>query len=143
MIRSRIVAVEILDGLAPDDPAAKRSRRDLRRVHRAMGTRSIVWRALRDSMALRPNARPLQVLELGAGDGSLLLGVARVLAPTWQKVNLTLLDARALVDRRTIDSYGELGWTAVARVGDVFDWAAGAIDPLLKGGVVAWWHAGT
>jgi len=32
---NRIVAPEVLDGLASDDPAALRSRRDLRRVHRA------------------------------------------------------------------------------------------------------------
>jgi hypothetical protein len=45
---NRIVAPEVLDGLASDDPAALRSRRDLRRVHRAMGTRSVVVRALKD-----------------------------------------------------------------------------------------------
>ena len=42
----RVVAAETLDGLAESDPAAQRSRRDLRRIHVAMGTRGIVTRAL-------------------------------------------------------------------------------------------------
>jgi hypothetical protein len=36
---ARVVAPETLDGLSEADPEARRSRRDLRRVHRAMGTR--------------------------------------------------------------------------------------------------------
>lgn len=135
----RMVAAETLDGLAEDDPAAMRSRRDLRRVHRVMGTRSIVRRALRDATASRAQAAPLRVLELGAGDGSLMLGVARALAPAWPPVELTLLDAQALVDRATIESYAELGWTTVARVGDVLDWAAGAADLQRLGGAAARW----
>lgn len=135
----RVVGAEALDSLAQDDPAAMRSRRDLRRVHRAMGTRWIVQRALRDAPTARCKAAPLRVLELGAGDGSLLLGVARGLAPAWPQVELTLLDAQALVDQATIKRYAELGWTAVAQVGDVLDWAGAASDPLLLGGTTGRW----
>ena len=67
---NRIVAPEVLDGLASDDPAALRSRRDLRRVHRAMGTRSVVVRALKDMTSSWQKMPPRRVLELGAGDGS-------------------------------------------------------------------------
>ena len=42
----RRVEPELLDGLAADDPRAQRSRDDLRRIHRAMATLSIVQRAL-------------------------------------------------------------------------------------------------
>lgn len=139
MTLSRIVAVEVLDGLAVDDPAAIRSRRDLRRVHRAMGTRTIVRRALSDWAVPRLRPRPLQVLELGAGDGRLLLGVARRLAPTWPPVDLTLLDAQPLVDGETIDRYAELGWTVVAAVTDVLDWATAPSDPLRRGHAAAGW----
>lgn len=140
MTLSRIVAVEVLDGLAVDDPAAIRSRRDLRRVHRAMGTRTIVQRALSDFMAVpRMTPRPLQVLELGAGDGRLLLDVARRLAPAWPPVDLTLLDAQPVVEGDTIDSYAELGWTAVVAVTDVLHWAASATDPLHQGRATAHW----
>lgn len=139
MAMARIVDAEILDGLDVDDPAATRSRRDLRRVHRAMATRSIVSRALRAAIVSTPAARPLRVLEIGAGDGSLLLGVARRLAPAWPPVDLTLLDARPLVERETIESYGELGWKVVPTVRDVLDWAAAATDPLLPDSTTARW----
>jgi len=135
----RIVAVETLDGLAADDPAAMRSRRDLRRLHRAMGTRSIVSRALKDMTASRRTAAPLRVLELGAGDGRLMLGVARALAPAWPQVELTLLDRQTLIERATIARYGELGWSAVVKVVDVFDWAADATDARLRGRATAHW----
>ena len=81
MTMARVVAAEALDTLAPDDPAALRSRRDLRRVHRAMGTQAIVTKTLRDLLAARPDGAALRVLELGAGDGQMLLGVGRALAP--------------------------------------------------------------
>ena len=122
----RIVAAEALDNLAENNPAAMRSRRDLRRVHRVMGTRSILLRALRDMMGAQRAARPMRILELGAGDGSLMLGVARALAPVWRNVEITLLDRQSLVDRATVDGYAELGWTASAKTVDVLDWAAQA-----------------
>ena len=120
----RIVAAETLDSLAENDPAAMRSRRDLRRVHRVMGTRSFLLRALRDMMGTQSTSRSIRILELGAGDGSLMLGVARVLAPEWRKVEITLLDRQSLVDEATIDAYAELGWTASPKTDDVLDWAA-------------------
>ena len=135
----RTVCAETLDGLAADDPAAMRSRRDLRRVHRVMGTRSIVLRAWRDMMASRPPTTPLRVLELGAGDGRLMLGVAGALGPDGPAVELTLLDRQPLVERATIEAYAALGWTAAARVGDVLDWAAAATDPLPKAAGAARW----
>lgn len=123
MTLPRIVAAETLDGLAEDDPAAMRSRRDLQRIHRLMGTRGIMARALHRLLASRPAAAPLRLLELGAGDGSLMLGVARALGSRWPAVQITLLDRQDLVRRATLDAYARLGWTASAQVADVFDWA--------------------
>mgnify|MGYP001605422698 FL=1 len=128
MTMARVVAAETLDGLAEDDPAAIRSRRDLQRVHRAMGTRGIVSRALRGmpvsgAAPLRSSAAPLRVLELGAGDGTLMLGVARALKVDWPHVELTLLDRQDLVTRATIEAYAALGWPAKSHVVDVLDWA--------------------
>jgi hypothetical protein len=120
---SRVVYREVLDDLDEDDPRAMRSRRDLRRVHGAMGTRSILLHALQDMTALRQTGAPLRILELGAGDGSLMLGVAQALAPTWAPVHLTLLDAQPLITPDTIARYAEIGWTAVTSVLDVFEWA--------------------
>jgi HPt (histidine-containing phosphotransfer) domain-containing protein len=120
----RVVAAETLDGLAEDDPAALRSRRDLQRVHRAMGTHAIVARALRALTASRPAGAPLRLLELGAGDGSLMLRVAHALKGEWPAVQLTLLDRQNLVNASTVASYATAGWTATSQVLDVFDWVA-------------------
>nr|MDP2191288.1 class I SAM-dependent methyltransferase [Rhodoferax sp.] len=138
-MRPRIVAVETLDGLAQDHPAAMRSRRDLRRVHGAMGTRSIVLRALRTMQQTQRQATPLKVLELGAGDGSLMLGVAQALASAWPPVELTLLDRQSVVERTTIERYAGLGWSAVAQVIDVHDWAAAATHAAPPGRAAARW----
>ena len=127
MLAHRVVEAEVLDGLAAQDPAARRARRDLQRVHRAMGTRGTVLRALR-GLGLRhhgatPGA-PLQVLELGAGDGTLMLGVARALHADWPRVALTLLDRQDLLQTRTAAGYAAVGWSVTAQVGDVLDWVA-------------------
>ncbi|MDE2120005.1 MAG: hypothetical protein KGJ64_04880 [Betaproteobacteria bacterium] len=120
----RRVAPETLDGLAGDDPSALRSRRDLQRVHRIMGTRSILLGRLRSWSLPRTGSASLRVLELGAGDGSLLLRVARALAPGWPRVELTLLDRQALVAPATVREYARLGWSATSLRMDVLDWAA-------------------
>jgi 2-polyprenyl-3-methyl-5-hydroxy-6-metoxy-1,4-benzoquinol methylase len=73
-----------------------------------------------------PPGTTLRVLELGAGDGSLLLDVARELAPVWPPVDLTLLDRLALVDDATVAEYARHGWTARPCVMDVLDWARAA-----------------
>ena len=158
MTLARVVTAEALDQLAPSDPAARRSRRDLARIHRVMATRSIIvrgWQSLvssRDELvplqlrlglplkaALKlppklpmklptklPMKQPLKVLELGAGDGTLLLGVARRLGSAWPPVQLTLLDRQPVVSRATLAEYASLGWDATVQVADVLDWAAPA-----------------
>ena len=143
----RVVLPEVLDGLAADDPTAQRSRRDLQRVHRAMGTRATLLRALR-ALPLVPN-RPassagFRVLELGAGDGSLMLGVARSLQGHWPAVTLTLLDRLPLLTAAAAADYGRVGWTATAEVGDAIDWAASALAEPESGsesGSQAGWQA--
>lgn len=122
---TRSVVPELLDGLAASDPAAIRSRTDLKRVHRAMGTRSILLRAL-GNFNFRGPARPLRILELGAGDGSLMLAVAQAQKPRWACVDLCLLDRQPLLDPATTAAYAELGWTATNQVADVHDWAIAA-----------------
>ncbi len=91
----RRVEPEELDGLAADDPRGRRSRRDLRRVHVAMRSVSNLRRAV---AALQLAAQPRRILELGAGDGTLLLRFARAQRPRWTGVELTLLDRVDLVD---------------------------------------------
>ena len=128
----RVVAAEVLDNLSQDDPRAIRSRRDLKRVHQAMGTRKIILQALRAMKLARLEVEPLRVLEIGAGDGSLMLGVAQDLDRAWPKVELTLLDRQALVTPATLASYQAVGWTVTTDVGDVLEWAAPDTDPPLN-----------
>ena len=125
----RVVLPEVLDGLTADDRAAQRSRRDLQRVHHAMGTRALLLRALRELPGMRTrsaSSAPLRVLELGAGDGSLMLGVARSLQGQWPAVALTLLDRLPLLTATTVADYALTGWTATAEVDDALEWAARA-----------------
>jgi hypothetical protein len=63
----RHVAAQALDHLAPDDPAAMRSRRDLVGVHRAMGTRSIVTRGWLEWGSTKRGGLPLRTLKIAAG----------------------------------------------------------------------------
>jgi len=125
----RVVAPEVLDDLDERDPLAIRSRRDLQRVHMVMGTRTMVARALRSACSGHPQTKPLQVLELGAGDGSLMLGVARELVGEWAAVRLTLLDRQNLVTPQTLTAYGQVGWSAQACVADALAWADSHAGP--------------
>ena len=112
---------ELLDGLAAEDPRAQRSRNDLRRLHRAMATLSIVRRALDRGTA---EFRPRSLLELGAGDGSLILRLAQRRAARWPDVSVTLLDRLNLVAPQTLDGLRQVGWTPCVVAMDVFDWLA-------------------
>jgi len=117
MLRRRVEA-EMLDHLREDDPRAVRSRRDLRRINRIMGNASIV-----DSLLSRCLSRtPLQLAELGAGDGSLLLQLAERRAPTWRNVTLSLIDLQNLLSAPTRTAFADLGWTVRGVAMDVFAW---------------------
>jgi SAM-dependent methyltransferase len=117
----RLVEGEELDGLAADDPRGCRSRRDLQRVHIAMRSVSNLRRAV---AALQFAVQPRRILELGAGDGTLLLRFARAQRPRWNDVELTLLDRVDLVSGQTRAAYHELGWHVNFLRADALEWAA-------------------
>jgi len=117
----RRVTPELLDGLPADDPRAKRSREDLRRIHRAMATLSIANRALdRGTVGFVPRT----LLELGAGDGTLMLRLAQRRKRYWPDVRVTLLDRLPLVAPRTLEGLTQVGWAPRVVAMDVFDWLA-------------------
>jgi hypothetical protein len=116
---SRLVVPELLDELAVEDPRAERSRRDLRRIHKFMRSASILGRLITN---LRLAAAPRRIIELGAGDGTLMLAVARVLEPRWSGVELTLLDRVDLLTDETRDAYRRLGWGVRSLCTDVMNW---------------------
>ncbi len=134
---ARVLEPETLDHLAPDDPAAQRSRRDLRRVNAIMGARAILVRALGRVLPARQRAS-LRILEIGCGDGLLLLDVARRGGIVWgPNVELTLLDRQPIVTAATIQAYADAGWAARTRTADVLDWAGDRLDPARWDVVVA------
>ena len=116
----RIVKAELLDEMDPGDPQAQRSRRDLRRIHSFMRTPAILRAAI---TRLGFSSPPRRILELGAGDGTLLLRVARAFSHRWPAVELTLLDRQDLLRTETRKAYHTLGWHVVVATTDVLDWA--------------------
>jgi len=113
----RRVEPELLDQLPADDPRAQRSRRDLRRVNAWMLQVGIMAAALRRHGGAR---QPRTLLEIGAGDGTFMLRVARKLAPTFPGVTVMLLDQQDLITRATRDAFAALTWTAEPIVADAF-----------------------
>ncbi len=126
----RTVRAEILDELAPADARAIRSRRDLRRVNRMMGSCGILSRAVRHALASSSAHKGrLRILELGAGDGSLALRIAKRLATALPAAELTLLDRQALIGNATGTAFAHLGWTLRPLTVDALEWARAPTRP--------------
>jgi len=84
---TRIVEPELLDALPASDPAAIRSRRDLRLINALMGNNRWILAQLRQLAPILPHR---QNWELGAGDGTLGSSIARL--PGCESIRLSALD---------------------------------------------------
>ena len=127
---ARAVEPEWLDALPPDDPRAVRSRADLRRVNVLMGNARIVAGLVRGAAA-----GPLRrVAEIGAGDGTFALRVARALDAAGGNAEMVLVDRLPIVEPATRNAFRTRGWACRAEAADVFDWLdsepAGACDAI-------------
>lgn len=100
---TRTVIPELLDHLPPDDPAALRSRRDLRRINFLMGNERWILGAVgKFSEAARRG-----IVEIGAGDGLL----AQQLVRSFSEAKLSCYDlapAPGNLDSRIIWHRGDL-----------------------------------
>jgi hypothetical protein len=112
----RSLQPEILDRLDVDDPRAVQSRRDLRIVNSIMGHARFLARAMRGSIA------GSLLVELGSGDGTLLLRVARRLGRQTKPVRAVFVDRRPAVSHDTREAFKATGWQVEVRESDVFDW---------------------
>jgi hypothetical protein len=121
MTMPRRVEPELLDALPPGDPRAVRSRNDLRRVNRLMGTQAVIGDALDALLRGQSSSR---LVELGAGDGTLMLRLARQRARHWPRMRLGLLDMQPVVRAETLMGFRDIGWDAEIIGTDVFDWFA-------------------
>jgi len=115
----RILQPELLDTLPADDPRAIRSRHDLRRVNAWMGNHARLAGVLLNAQGGRG---PGRVTDLGTGDGSFLLRVARAISAHRRKVRAKLLDLQPIVAAETVREFAACGWSAETVVADVFDW---------------------
>jgi SAM-dependent methyltransferase len=130
-MKARDVQSEQLDELSPADPAAVRSRGDLRRLNRIMGNPGILAHALlRQSLATPACPVRLRLLDLGSGDGTALLQIARILGPAGVTAEATLLDRMDLVTPETRRAFAALGWAVKVVAADADPWLGGLKDTL-------------
>jgi hypothetical protein len=122
MALPRRLETELLDVLPADDPAAIRSRRDLKLLNAVMLHPVMMARRLR---RLAP-VPPKRIVELGAGDGSLMLRLARRLAPHWPGVVTVLVDRQSIVPASTRAEMHDFGWRQEQVAQDVFAYLAAA-----------------
>jgi SAM-dependent methyltransferase len=114
-----VLRPERLDHLPADDRRARRSRRDLQRIHRTMRSLRILVRAIE---RLPLNEPPRRILELGAGDGTLLLRLLCAMRARWLGGEVTLLDRLDLIDDAMRARFSRIGWSARTLRADVMDW---------------------
>jgi hypothetical protein len=115
----RIVQPELLDILPPLDRLALRSRRDIRRLNSLMGHDRIAAGALEKNLRGSASRR---IVELGAGDGHFLLGVAERLRGAKLDVNATLVDRLDVLDPETRERFQAVGWRVRPEIAEAIDW---------------------
>ena len=123
MNQPRRVEPEWLDELPQADPRAVWSRRDLKRINRWMLQARIMTRLL---IAALDGRTPRILVELGAGDGTFMLALARRLAPRWRDVKVTLVDRQDIVTEHTRRAFDDLGWQVETISAEIFDFLRGA-----------------
>ena len=114
----RVVKPEWLDFLPAADPRATASRRDLRLVNRLMGNAAILAGAISGSATKAPRT----LVDLGAGDGSLALRLARRLSARWPRVRLLLVDRTPSIAPSTLAAIAQTGWRAETVAADAEEW---------------------
>ena len=119
----RVVEPELLDDLPPSDPRAIGSRADLRRLNSIMGHDDILSRAFHHHLdEALSRSRPLRLVELGAGDGTLLLRLARRVSAPGLTARVMLLDRQNIVSPETRHAFAALNWSVESVANDVFAW---------------------
>ena len=109
----RALTPEILDLLAPGDPRAIHSRRDLVLINAVMRQDAIMAKALSRYPA------PKLLADLGGGDGRFLLAVAKRL--NWRDVTIVIADRKPAVSAATRERFAALGWRCESLTGDIFE----------------------
>jgi hypothetical protein len=108
----RVVTPEILDELPAEAPEARASRLDLMRVNRLMRHTQLIRRSLPHQIT--------RVVDLGAGDGTLLLSVVQNHRAKVKRI--VLVDRQRVVSETTLPQFEKLNIEVEVAVADVFDW---------------------
>lgn len=120
----RIVKPEWLDQLSPDDPQAIASRADLRRINRLMGHASRISHLFfKHTEPQTWYGRRMRIADLGGGDGTLLLRLAREWSARGILAEADIIDARSAVSIKTADAFCKLGWSVHIKTADALHWA--------------------
>jgi len=117
----RSLEKELLDELPSGDPRALRSRQDLRRLNFCMGNARILARTLQKEFSRHLS---FQIVDLGAGDGELLLRVARRLRGKWRGVDAVLLDRQETVSPGLAAQFAAHHWRVRPVTGEALPWLA-------------------
>ena len=115
----RTLHAELVDELPADHPEAMGSRRDLRLLNSLMGHTGILARSLK-SVCHRNSS--LRLVEIGAGDGRVLLRVARRLATKWYDIDVVFVDMQDLLLTETKADFAVLNWGARLVRGEILQW---------------------
>jgi 2-polyprenyl-3-methyl-5-hydroxy-6-metoxy-1,4-benzoquinol methylase len=115
----RTVAPEWLDQLPAQDPRAVQSRRDLRLLNFWMGNVRTMHTVL---AGFCKAVSPMRLAELGAGDGTFFLRLARSLGRPPLGAKVFLVDQRPSVSSSTRAACAGMGWTVEIVAANVFEW---------------------
>ena len=120
MALQRTVAPEHLDGIPPYDPRAVRSRRDLQRLNALMLHAKVMAKLL--TWSWQDECTPRLIVELGGGDGSLMVGIAKRLSQRWPGVTALTVDRCNVVQDTTRRQVARFGWSLEPVTADIFEY---------------------
>jgi Methyltransferase domain len=117
----RTLEPEILDFLPAEDPRAMGARRDLRVLNAVMLQSRAMSRLLRWTCGEKA---PRRIVELGGGDGSFVVSLAKRLARRWPDVTVMSIDRQSIVTEKTREAVRREGWQLEPVQSDVFEFLA-------------------
>lgn len=115
----RTLQAEWLDELPANDPRAVGSRRDLRRINALMGNARLMAGAVRGTAS---RAQPRRIVDLGTGDGALLLRWVRCMPSLAPGSEVLLVDRQDAVDAGVVAALSARGFRPRRVQADGLEW---------------------
>jgi 2-polyprenyl-3-methyl-5-hydroxy-6-metoxy-1,4-benzoquinol methylase len=119
----RIVEHELLDELPPASVEAVGSRVDLRRLNSILGHADILSRLLCQQFSQNVSGtKTFRLADLGGGDGTFLLRLAKRCPSRGPRIEATLVDQQNIVSPETRRAFTALNWQVESATANVFEW---------------------